>query len=113
MIRARFFKSGRGIGLSVHGHACYVERGADIVCAAVSGILYALIGYLVNIKGEPMIHSLNYGCADIECLADGEEAMKLACIGLLQVASSYSGYVTVDDSVWNLRIGDMLDCLTK
>lgn len=113
MIRARFFKSDRGIGLTVHGHSCCAERGADIVCAAVSGILYALIGYLVNIKGEPTIHSLSHGHADIECLADGEEAMKLACIGLLQVAYSYAEHITVDNSVWNLRVGDMLDCLTR
>ena len=40
MIRVRFEEN----RLTVCGHAGYAARGEDIVCAAVSALVYALIG---------------------------------------------------------------------
>ena len=42
MIRVRFEEN----RLTVCGHAGYAARGEDIVCAAVSALVYALIGDL-------------------------------------------------------------------
>lgn len=28
--------------INVYGHACYAEKGADVVCAAVSSLVYTL-----------------------------------------------------------------------
>ena len=42
MIRVRF----DGAQMTVSGHAGYAPAGRDIVCAAVSALVYALAGYL-------------------------------------------------------------------
>ena len=105
MISARFYRSGEdNLRLTVSGHAGYSDGGDDIVCAAVSGIFYALSGYLANFGGGIRIISIDSGFADIECSHAGEEAMKQACIGLLQMQATYPDFVSVDNSVWNWRI---------
>lgn len=107
MIRARFYKSGDCLRLTVSGHAGYSDGGDDIVCAAASGIFYALLGYLSSFHRDGLrIITVESGIADIECSPDGEEAMKLACIGLIQLELTYEGYVAVENSVWNWRIGE-------
>ena len=105
MIHAEFSRNTSGLRLGMHGHAEYSDHGGDIVCAAVSGIFYALLGYLKNEVSGFKINSLDLGHADIECGLDGEEAMKLCCIGLLQIALTYPGTVTVDGMAWRWRIG--------
>ena len=45
MIRVRFEEN----RLTVCGHAGYAARGEDIVCAAVSALVYALIGDLAGV----------------------------------------------------------------
>ena len=90
MIKADFYRTENGLRVSLDGHSGYSEVGSDIVCAAVSGIFYALVGYLMNTKREGLIiHSILSGCGDVECSEEGEEAMKLAYIGLLQIAMTY------------------------
>lgn len=105
MIRANFSRGESGLRLKMWGHAGYSESGGDIVCAAVSGIFYALLGYLKNQDLGLKINSLGSGLADIECGFDGEEAMKLCCIGLLQIALTYPGTVSVDGMAWRWRVG--------
>ena len=104
MIRASFCREGERLRLTVSGHAEYSHGGDDIVCAAVSGIFYALTGYLANFGGGLDIISVRSGFADIECSQCGEEAMKQACIGLLQMQSTYPEHVGVDDNIWRWRI---------
>ena len=104
MIKAHFYRNGDALRLTVKGHAGYSENGDDIVCAAVSGIFYALSGYLANFGGGLDVIALGSGFADIACSQSGEEAMKQACIGLIQMQESYPDFVSVDNAVWNWRI---------
>lgn len=47
MIRVVVYKrSNRISGFSVSGHAGYGEKGTDIVCAAVSAVVYTALGYM-------------------------------------------------------------------
>lgn len=100
MICARFSRDESGLRACICGHAGYSDSGTDIVCAAVSGLVYALVGYLANESVRLRVNSLCSGRADIECGTDGEEAMKLCCIGLLQIALSYPGTLSVDGGAW-------------
>lgn len=103
MITADFKRERGALRLTLRGHAGYSE-GDDIVCAAVSGIFYALCGYLANIKPEGLrIHSIRAGEGDVECAESGEEAMKLVCIGLLQIALTYPGYLAVNNEAFSWK----------
>jgi uncharacterized protein YsxB (DUF464 family) len=106
MITAKFTKNESGIRLTIDGHAGYSKDGCDdIVCAAVSGIFYALCGYLSNLKKKNyLLNSAEAGYADVECGYDGEEAMKLACIGIWQISLSYPECVRVNNSAWDWRM---------
>ncbi len=104
MIKADFIYSDGGFRLCLCGHADYREDGDDIVCAAVSGIFYATLGYLANSACSLKINRLGSGVADIECDEGGLEALKLACIGLIQIGLTYKGCIKVTNSIfkWNI-----------
>ena len=100
MIRAYFIDDGDELELAVEGHAGYAEHGRDIVCAACSGITYALLAFLEEYGEEatdiagPVVDS---GCFYIAC--KGTEtiraAFNMAALGLLKIASQYPGHVTI------------------
>ena len=46
MILVNYDRTGNRHRLSVKGHAGYSDHGDDIVCAGVSSISFALVGYL-------------------------------------------------------------------
>lgn len=105
MIKASFYEDNERLRLTIDGHAGYRIGGADIVCAAVSGIFYALIGYLHNLKKNDFsINAVRDGYADIYCNKSCEEALKLTCIGLIQIEITYPGYVEVNNHLWNWRV---------
>lgn len=89
----------------MEGHAEQGEAGRDIVCAAASGIFYALAGYLSNFRRESVrIEEVRSGFADISCDEGGEEAMRLTYIGLLQIALTYPDYLCVSDGIWRHKV---------
>ena len=88
----------------MRGHADPCDSSGNLVCAAASGIFYALIGYLANECEGLKIRSLSPGDALVECMCDGEAAMKQACIGLIQLALTYPESVEVVSSAWGWRI---------
>ena len=102
MIRAAFDVEDGNIVLSVCGHANYVERGSDIVCAAVSGIFYSLMGYLIAChKENTQIGRIEHGYAHLKCPIAAEEAIKQTCIGFLQIQNTYPECVEVTNNVWD------------
>ena len=111
MITADFYREGERLRLTISGHAGYSDGGDDIVCAAVSGIFYALTGYLANFGGGLDIRAVSSGFADIECSPCGEEAMKQACIGLLQMQASYPEHVGVENRIWRWTINAPHDAI--
>lgn len=104
MISAEFLKDGGGFTLKMRGHADKSCASGNLVCAAASGIFYALIGYLANECEGMRIRALSPGDAVVECSEDGESAMKQACIGLIQLAITYPESVEVTSSAWGWRI---------
>lgn len=111
MIKARFSRTlSGGVRLRISGHAGYSDSGDDIVCAAASGIFYSLCGYLYNFCPENLkIYALQSGLADIECGREGDEAMKMALLGLWQVAIEYPQCVSVENAAFAWKMRSALD----
>ena len=109
MINADFSRRDGRFSLVVSGHAGYSRSGDDIICAAVSGIVYALIGYLVNEGDGVRISALRHGLASVECGCDGDAAMRMAHIGLLQLALTYPKFVSVRCDAWQPKVSAARD----
>lgn len=106
MINAGFFKEDDGFRVVISGHAGYAPEGQDIVCASVSTLLYATIGYLSTLKGDVCrVHKIQKGYAEISCSEIGEEALRMACIGILQVSEQYPRHVRLHNEIWKSRFG--------
>lgn len=104
MIRASFKREGDNLRLTVRGHAGYAPKGSDIVCSAASGLVYALAGYLINLKRRGYcINAIEEGYADIVCDEEYSEAMKLLCIGLVQLEATYPENISVYNAIWNWK----------
>ena len=91
-------RSGNRCILSAQGHA----TGSVEVCAAVSGILYALAGYLTNAVTERYIEFYENRMEEADVLFDfnGDEqtaaAFEMAVIGLLQIVQQYPEFLKVE-----------------
>ena len=111
MIDVNIFRNERGgIRLDISGHAERGEESAELVCAAVSSVFYSLSGYLYNFCKENLkIHVLTSGHADIECGIEGEEAMKMALLGIWQLALSYPQHLYVRNSAFNWKMRSCID----
>lgn len=82
--------------LRVTGHAGYAACGRDIVCAAVSGILYTLVANLP----PGAVETWEPGDLEVFCSGAEERAAAEFCLaGLEWIAKEYPQNVTV------LRVG--------
>ena len=90
MIRAVFGKN----RLTVEGHAGYAPKGQDIVCAAVSALVYALIGTLEETENVAEV-VLRPGYAAVEA-KEKTAAFDLLRCGLGQLAERYPDFVRVE-----------------
>lgn len=105
MIEAGFFKREDGFCVVISGHANYAPEGQDIVCASVSALLYGLIGYLGTVEQSKVrVRKLVRGYAELTCSQAGEEALRMACIGILQVSERYPAHVRVHNEIWSSRL---------
>jgi uncharacterized protein YsxB (DUF464 family) len=102
MISARFDRDGEKLTLSVLGHAHYSEGQADIVCAAVSSLVLSLAGYLTHCTELYTVRGIGHGYALIECSDAGEEAMKMTCLGLMQIQDMYPQCIQVINQALSL-----------
>ena len=93
MIRVQF----DGAQVTVSGHAGYAPAGRDIVCAAVSALVYALAGYLEE-TGQAARSDIRRGYADIEGAGDCGAAFALVRCGIEQLAAAYPGCVEMTGS---------------
>ncbi len=106
MIDAGFFRENDGFRVIITGHAGYAPEGQDIVCASVSSLIYAMIGYLHTLKGSKCkVHKLQKGYAEMSCASVGEEAVRMTCIGILQVSEQYPQCVRLHNEIWKSRFG--------
>ncbi|MBQ8004490.1 MAG: ribosomal-processing cysteine protease Prp [Oscillospiraceae bacterium] len=119
MTKLKFFAENGRFRIVAEGHA----TGSPAVCAAISGIMYALAGYLNNVKNtdtssvtygdtfpsrgrirgesDDVRLELREGYAEIE-FSGGEDAKAvylMAVIGLLQIAKAEPDYVEIEKDV--------------
>lgn len=97
MIRVNYLREGDTHKLSVQGHAGWSQHGDDIVCAGVSSISFALLGYLHHAKSDIAEAQADSGNLRIEC-SGGElvaGAFDMAMVGYLQIAKKYPQCVDV------------------
>lgn len=90
-------KDGNRYTVTARGHA----TGSPEVCAAISGILYALLGYVKNAQDESTIaYSDRLSSGDVAIdFRGGENAeavFNMTVIGLLQIEKSYPEYIEVE-----------------
>ena len=99
MVTVLAYSRGNEKELIVKGHA----TGSTEICAAVSGIVYALAGWMQNNeehlkhKPEPYI-DLREGDASIYFRGDqcAAAAFDVAYIGLAQIAQTHPEFVTIE-----------------
>lgn len=84
MTRATFARAPNR--LTLDGHAGY-NTGCDIVCAAISALVYALVGYLESGQAD-YVCDLGDGFATVECNGH-DEAFETVCAGLALIAEEY------------------------
>lgn len=100
MVRARYTVADTTHTMVVLGHANYAEYGKDIVCAGVSAIVQALIGWIEEHYEESGYISIDTQGAEVIISCDGDESVaavfNMASIGLEQLADSYPDHVQID-----------------
>ena len=78
------------------GHA----TGSQEVCAAVSGILYALAGYVENNRHGLIYQRWSMDSGDVDVTFRGgeraEAVYQMTLIGLLQIEKRYPEYIRVE-----------------
>lgn len=102
MVRAKYTIDGDKHTLIVLGHANYAEYGKDIVCAGVSALVQALIGWIDNsdCKVECISRDIANNEFVISCRGNEavEAAFTMAYIGLGQIADSYPDHLQINIS---------------
>lgn len=100
MITVYYAREGDEHELTITGHAGYAAHGQDIVCAGVSAIAFALLGYLEECEDEiddlegPVVENgrVYICCTGKEKTAN---AFRMAVVGLRQIADSYPDHVDI------------------
>lgn len=97
MIRVRHDQAGDLHRLTVTGHADYGPHGADIVCAGVSALTYALLASAEKLGGDMIGCRADSG--DVECVCrGGDGAFMVALCGMKEIARKYPQHVEVIDA---------------
>lgn len=85
--------------LTVQGHANYDEYGKDIVCAGISSIVQALIGWLEENYYKANCISVNPKEGEVIVSCEGGEdiaaVFQMASIGLEQIADCYPAHMQI------------------
>jgi len=104
MIDAVVYKSSQGViqGFKIKGHAQFSDAGSDIVCSAVSAIVFTALGGMDELAG---FKSFQQKDGYIKCFIPdnltGEQQtttqiiLKTMDIGLRQIEADYHKYVRV------------------
>lgn len=93
MIKARYTADGNKHTLSIRGHANYGEYGKDIVCAGVSAIVQALMGWVENNPHTAECVTIDDRTGEIIIACEGGEdvsaVFSMTTIGLEQISRAY------------------------
>ena len=100
MVKAKYTVKDTTHTLVLLGHANYAEHGKDIVCAGVSALVQALIGWIEETDQTVKCISIDEKEAEVIISCEGDEdvatAFNIACIGLGQIANSYPNHVHIN-----------------
>ena len=100
MVRATYRVGENTHTLSVLGHANYAEYGKDIVCAGVSALVQALMGWCEENYDKVSCMSVDKESGEVIVSCMGDEDVSavfyMTAIGLEQLANSYPGHVQID-----------------
>lgn len=100
MVRAKYTVNENIHNLTVLGHANYGEYGKDIVCAGISALVQALIGWLEENHYKASFISVDPKDGEVIISCEGGEEVasvfNMASIGLEQIADCYPDYVQID-----------------
>jgi uncharacterized protein YsxB (DUF464 family) len=100
MVRATYTVEDNTHTLTVAGHANYAEYGKDIVCAGVSSLVQALIGWIEDNYYKANCISIDTKEGEVIISCDGGKdiaaVFQMASIGLEQIADSYPAQVQID-----------------
>ena len=90
MIRVNYQRIGARHRLAVEGHAGHSDIGTDIVCAGVSAVSYALLGYLLKSGCNISEARADSGELLIDCTDKrAEPAFEMALVGYNLIAKDY------------------------
>lgn len=104
MIQAMIYKNAQGIiqGFKIEGHANFSEAGSDIVCSAVSAVVFTTLGGMDELAG---FKSFKQKDGHITCfipdnLTSDQRVitsiiLKTMDIGLRQIEADYDKYIRV------------------
>lgn len=103
MIRVYYARGKGEHELTINGHAGYAEYGRDIVCAGVSAITFALLGWMEHNQeeitqfDELMVEdgSVYISCAGSDKLST---AFQVALMGYIQIARAHPENVDIEYS---------------
>ena len=100
MITANYTVNDNTHNLTVHGHANYADKGKDIVCAGVSALVQALIGWIEEHPEYADMVSIDEIHNEVLIDCTGGEDVKavflMAAIGIEQIANVYPDHVQID-----------------
>lgn len=100
MVKATYTIDDNRHTLSVKGHANYAEYGKDIVCAGVSSLVQALMGWLEEHYDRADNVSIDTHGGGLTISAEGDEDIKavfqLVVVGMEQIADRYPNNVQID-----------------
>lgn len=100
MVRAKYTVDEGTHTLTVLGHANYDEYGKDIVCAGVSALVQALIGWLEENHYKANCISVDPKDGEVIISCEGGEdiaaVFNMTSIGLEQIASCYPNHVQIN-----------------
>ena len=100
MVRAKYTVDEKTHTLTVLGHANYAEYGKDIVCAGVSSLVQALIGWSEENFDKANCISVDHEDAEVTISCDGGQDVAavfyMVSIGLEQISESYPDHMQID-----------------
>ena len=100
MVRAKYIVDENTHTLTMLGHANYDEYGKDIVCAGISALVQALIGWLEENYYKASFVSVDTKEGEVIISCEGGEELAavfhMASIGLGQIADSYPDHMQID-----------------
>lgn len=104
MIQAVIYKNSDGViqGFKIKGHAGFERPGKDIVCSAVSAIVYTALGGLDELAGfrnftekDGLITCYIPGNLSAEQLKTTNIILGTLVIGLRQIEAGYDKYIRI------------------